>query len=326
MWPIAYGCVFLSWTGAFKQHNSLSQISLGLDVQTNAVAFQGEESLRTLNDAKESKFMLERRIRKLKQSQKLMKHEVRISEEMTELQYAQQSPELQELLENRKSGVVMNSIQRRQEGLRLKMLRLQSIIQDNSRRQVIEKYGEGPYRVRFCVRYHEAEDVGEFVLEMADLELMPHSVLTFLDMVDARLWDNTVFYHHAQSNHVIAAAPVVFGTFEPKHHHLQAMGFTGAHFVEYSDAFPHAEFTVGFSGRGPNFYINTRDNSRHHGPGGQDHHDLPGDADPCFAKVISGHDAIKGMLIGQHWQNDRLGAPVSLQDHDLTQIVKAEII
>jgi hypothetical protein len=294
-----------------------------LDVQTNAVAFQGEESSRTLNDAKESKFMLERRIRKLKQSQKLMKHEVRISEEMSEVQYAQKDPELRERLENRKSGVVMNWIQQRQDGLRLKMLHLQSIIQDDSRRQVIEKYGDGPYRVRFSVRYHEVEDVGEFVLEMADLDLMPYSVLTFLDLADARLWDNTVFYHHAHTNHVVAALPWDFGTFEAKRHALLSNGTT---FVEYSEAFPHEAFTVAFNGRGPNFYINTLDNSRHHGPGGQDHHDLPGDADPCFAKVISGQNAIKGMLMGKHWQNDRLGAPVSLQDHDLTQIVKAEII
>ena len=169
----------------------------------------------------------------------------------------------------------------------------------------------------------------KFALEMADLELMPHSVLTFLDMVNARLWDNTVFYHHTQTNHVLAAAPVVFGTFEPKHHHLEAMGFTGASFAEYSAAFPHEEFTVGFNGRGPNFYINALDNSRHHGPGGQGHRDLPGDADPCFAKVISGQEAVKGMLKGKHSPSEQLGVPgnaMSRDDFDLTQIVKAEII
>jgi hypothetical protein len=330
MLPIAYGCVVLSWLGAIKDHNSLSQISLGLDVEKSAVASQGEESLKKLTEAKGSKFNLERRIKKLKRTQELIKHEVRVSEEMIEVHYAKKDPELRELLENRKSGVVMNWIQQRQEGLRLKMLSLQRFIQDDSRKQVIGKYGEGPYRVRFSVRYHKSDDIDEFVLEMADLEFMPHSVLFFLDMVHARLWDNTVFYHHAQSNHVLAAAPVVFGTFEPKHHHLQALGFSSASFAEYSDAFPHEEFTVGFNGRGPNFYINTRDNSRHHGPGGQDHHDLPGDADPCFAKVISGHANVKGMLTGNHSPNKQLGVvpgnPVLGSDYDMTQIVKAEII
>jgi hypothetical protein len=326
MLPIAYGCVVLSWMVAFKQNNSLSQFSLALNVERSALVLQGEEALRTLKDAKASKSMLERRVRKLERTQEQMKHEVRVSEEMIELHA---SIEDSELLENRTGGDVMNWVQQRQEGLRRKMLNLQSFIQVDSRRQVIQKYGEGPYRVQFSVRYHKAEDIDEFVLEMADLDLMPHSVLTFLDMVDARLWDNTVFYHHAQTNHVLAAAPVVFGTFEPKHHHLKAMGFSGASFSEYSDAFPHEEFTVGFNARGPNFYINTLNNSRNHGPGGQGHHDLPGDADPCFAKVISGHEAVKGMLTGNHSTNELLGVPgnpISQKDFDLTQIVKAEII
>ena len=327
MLPIAYGCVVLSWMLAFKHNNSLSQISLGLDAQRSILVLQGEEALWALTDAKESEFKLKFKIKKLKRTQKLMKHEIRMSGEMVEIQASQKDPEVRKL--NQKSGVVMNWVQQRQEGLRLKMLYLQTYIQDDSRRQVIEKYGEGPYRVRFSVRYHEAEEIDEFVLEMADLKLMPHSVLTFLDMVKARLWDNTVFYHHTETNHVLAAAPVVFGTFEPKHHHLEAMGFTGASFAEYSAAFPHEEFTVGFNGRGPNFYINTLDNSRHHGPGGQGHHDLPGDADPCFAKVISGQEAVKGMLKGKHSPSEQLGVPgnpISRHDFDLTQIVKAEII
>jgi hypothetical protein len=329
MLPIAYGCVVLSWIGAFKHNNSLSQISFGLDAERSALVLQGEDAFRTLKDAKESKLTLDRRIETLKRTQELLKHEVRMSEEMFEVHSSQKNPELRELLDNQKSGVVMNWVQQRQEGLHRKMLHLQQYIQDDSRRQVIEKYGEGPYQVRFRVRHNETEDIDEFILEMADLELMPHSVLTFLDMVDARLWDNTVFYHHSQSNHVVAAAPVVFGTFETKHHHLQAMGFNGVSFAEYSAEFPHEEFTVGFGGRGPNFYINTGDNSRHHGPGGQSHHDLPGDADPCFAKVISGHDAVRRMLTGHHSPDRQLGvtvAPVSWRDYDLTQIVKTEII
>ena len=318
MLPIAYGCVVLSWMLAFKHNNSLSQISLGLDVERSALAFQGEESLRTLNNAKESMSMLERSMEKLKDTQKVMKHEVRKSEEMVDLHPSQL---VRETLEGKDTGVVVNRIQQRhEEGLRRKMIDLQSFIQDDSRRQVIEKYGEGPYRVRFLVQNHEAK-VDEFVLEMADLQLMPHSVLTFLDMVDSRLWDNALFYHLALKNHVLTAAPVDFGTFERKHHH-----FAGASFAEYSAAFPHEEFTVGFSARGPNFYINTLDNSEHHGPGGQGHYDLPEDADPCFAKVVSGHGVVKGMLKGKHFPHEQLGIPLSLRDYDLTHIVKAKII
>jgi hypothetical protein len=49
-------------------------------------------------------------------------------------------------------------------------------------------------------------------------------------------------------------------------------------------------YTVGFAGRpgGPDFYINKVDNSINHGPGGQSHHDLHEEADPCFGKVVGG--------------------------------------
>jgi hypothetical protein len=74
MWPIAYGCVVLSWILAINHHYSLSpQISLRLDVERSAVAFQGEEPLRELTEAKGvSKFKLERRIQKLERPQRLM--------------------------------------------------------------------------------------------------------------------------------------------------------------------------------------------------------------------------------------------------------------
>ena len=43
------------------------------------------------------------------------------------------------------------------------------------------------------------------------------------------------------------------------------------------------------------FYINTQDNAQIHGPGGQHHHDLHEEGDPCFGKVISGHHVVDRM-------------------------------
>lgn len=43
---------------------------------------------------------------------------------------------------------------------------------------------------------------------------------------------------------------------------------------------------------GPDFYVSTRDNSRNHGPGGQDSYDDPSEADPCFAKVVAGFEVV----------------------------------
>ena len=61
-------------------------------------------------------------------------------------------------------------------------------------------------------------------------------------------------------------------------------------FQEYHDDYPHKRFTVGFAGRpgGPDFYINKVNNSENHGPGGQSHHDLHEEADPCFATLVGG--------------------------------------
>lgn len=64
-----------------------------------------------------------------------------------------------------------------------------------------------------------------------------------------------------------------------------------------SPSFPHKQYTVGYAGRpgGPDFYISTKDNSRVHGPGGQQDYDDPSEADPCFAKVVAGFDLVKHM-------------------------------
>ena len=65
-------------------------------------------------------------------------------------------------------------------------------------------------------------------------------------------------------------------------------------FQEYNKGFPHDQYTMGFAGRpgGPDFYINKIDNSVNHGPGGQSHHDLHEEADPCFAKLVGGMEIL----------------------------------
>jgi cyclophilin family peptidyl-prolyl cis-trans isomerase len=205
-----------------------------------------------------------------------------------------------------------------------KIYNLQAFIQNASRQQVLAKYGPGPHIVEFTVKPHNGRTSGQFLVELAPLDQVPHAVETFLDMVSNGLWDNTVFYHHKTQHHVVAAAPVNYGTFEHKHYHFDALGFTGVSFPEYSPGFPHDTYTIGFSGQGPNFYINTLDNSEHHGPGGQGHHDLPGDADPCFGRIISGQEVIQKMTPGTH--SSASSGPVSWHDFDLTQIVKIRLV
>lgn len=165
---------------------------------------------------------------------------------------------------------------------------------------------------------------------MAPLDLMPHSVEYFLEMVQSGIWDNTVFLHHEKAEHVIAAAPIDFASRTIKHHHLQYLGWTGLAFPEYSKDFSeHSKYTIGFAGQGPTFYINAMDNSEAHGPGGQGHHTLPEDADPCFAEIIEGRDAIDDLIrlgMNQNKAHEVDQHPWADTEHTWIHLIKIEII
>ena len=135
----------------------------------------------------------------------------------------------------------------------------------------------------------------KFVVELAPLSLMPHSVLHFLEMIDHELWDGNAFVHHV--DHVVQAVPTAFRTAESQKQSFVDAGLSELAFQEYHEDYPHDAYTVGFSGRpgGMEFYINTQDNAQIHGPGGQHHHDLHEEGDPCFGKVISGHHVVDRM-------------------------------
>lgn len=190
---------------------------------------------------------------------------------------------------------------------------LKDAVIKESRRSIIDKYGDGPYYVEFVISIpivNDAdgeydEDIKSFIIEMAPIDLMPHTVHLFLEQVAHQLWDNGWFYLNGP--HVFQAGPQV-----PDDDEYEAMLEKGVDertlalkpfkdenlesvaFPEYSDKFPHLPWTLGLTGRpgGPDFYINKVDNTKTHGPGGQTHHDLTEHADPCFAKIIDGMDTI----------------------------------
>jgi len=178
---------------------------------------------------------------------------------------------------------------------------LEARIQDISHHDVTEKFGEGPYKVEFQLQFPNpppgVTESSSFIVEMAPLDEMPHSVDLFLEMVDHKLWDNTAFI--LNEKHVLQAAAVASNgvTLERKKFEFKDSRLESVAFQEYSSSFPHKQYTLGFAGRpgGPDFYINMLDNSIDHGPGGQSHHALLEDADPCFAKVISGFEAVKNI-------------------------------
>lgn len=328
--PLIYMLTGLSWFRAFSFRSANFDLISSLDNELEALVVQGGATVQLLKEAQRSRSTLYAKVATLKKTQRLFQHELRMIEELYEAEASSHTDDVpipQETIdkfEKRKSASVASKwIEQRQEALLHKVYNLQTYVRKESYAKVIEKYGPGPYQVRFDVRTNEGRTPGFFIVELAPLEVVPHAIEKFLDMVAAKIWDNTVFYSHKSQSHVIAAAPVVYGTFQSKELQLKALGHTGTSFPDYNPSFPHKRLTIGFSGNGPNFYINAIDNTVHHGPGGQKHHTLPTDADPCFGHIVSGHQVVtKGMLPGKHnGQN-----PAQWQDFDLTRIIKVELL
>lgn len=150
----------------------------------------------------------------------------------------------------------------------------------------MNRFGNGPYKIEVEVIIEGNRKI--FEIETAPIELMPHAIHTFMDLVQARVWKETMFIHKVE--HVVLAAPI-----DKQGNQKSPDIAKKLLFPEYSPEFPHVEHTVGFQGRpgGPEIYVNLDDNTAYHGPGGQQQHDLVEEADPCFAKVVSGLEVLK---------------------------------
>jgi cyclophilin family peptidyl-prolyl cis-trans isomerase len=191
---------------------------------------------------------------------------------------------------------------------------------------LLPRYGPGPHRVKMLVEFTKSKRQGSFVIDLAS-DLMPHSSKLFLDQVKLGLWDKTVFWHHDGVDHVISSAAVSYKTGESRFHHFGALGVGGVSFGEYSDQMPHELWTVGFSGKGPEFYINSADNTKLHGPGGNAHVSNAADeGDPCFGKIVEGLSVVKEMYQLSEKQSKLAAKRKDWHDNELTHILKAEVL
>jgi len=160
---------------------------------------------------------------------------------------------------------------------------LRSSVQSASARAVSNKWASNSRRVEIELEFPHGSGDGptNFIAEMASLDLMPHSVHTFLEMVDKGLWNGCSFVMNAM--HVIKAAPLPYDS-SPAAAKARAFtdtGLNGPRFKESSDQYPHLKYTLGFAGgHSPSWYINTEDNTEIHG------------GDPAFARIIYGFDTI----------------------------------
>jgi len=198
---------------------------------------------------------------------------------------------------------------RRNEATDIKIQRLQKYIQSESHRELVDSIGEGPYSVTITVILPSLPDGSKgdpsneegrthnFVMEMAPMNMMPHSTHLFLMQVKHGLWDGRAFTINTGAR-IETSALTINGKIkgsalqEFKNAELDTVSFQ-----EYNEDYPHEQYTIGFYGRpgGPDWYINTEDNTEAHGPGGKYGQLLEHEADPCFARIKRGHHVIQMM-------------------------------
>jgi cyclophilin family peptidyl-prolyl cis-trans isomerase len=155
--------------------------------------------------------------------------------------------------------------------------------------------------VTFPDRMHDLAEKGKtgtFVIETAPIELLPHSVMNFVELVKSKpeqdpeppfFWLNAPHILMMEIDHDV--------------HNDEKVAFQ-----EYSTAFPHEPYTVGFGGRpaGRQIYISTMNNTLAHGPGSQG--SKMNEADVCFGHIAEGRDVVDRLK--DSWGKRELGFDV----------------
>jgi len=182
----------------------------------------------------------------------------------------------------KETGVIMETDE---EGLKLTKK-----LQEATIKLLIHRYGakthHSKFRVVVDVVYphsiiHDPDsesNKGQFVIEMAPIDIIPCSVFYFLEI--ARTYKGGEF--HRNAGHVLQAAAQSEAT----------KGHRSMPFQEYSPEHPHAQYTTGYAGRpsGPGWYVSIQDNTANHGPGSQQKKN-PHEADSNFGRIVEGVDS-----------------------------------
>ncbi|KAL7485467.1 hypothetical protein ACHAW6_011074 [Cyclotella cf. meneghiniana] len=205
---------------------------------------------------------------------------------------------------------------------------MESRIGTLSRIGVLERFGPGPHYISIVVNLDDEQNPAsdsshrEFIIELAPLDLMPHSIHLFLSQIAEGYWSRGTPAIVINPGHVLQACPhpclesVSLGGKYPgdPYFEMKRAGIDSVSFQEYNPRYPHEKYTVGWAGRphsGPEFYINLLNNTLDHGPVEQRKKEL-GDRyidyvretlggefdekvlepDPCFGKVVQGFDVV----------------------------------
>lgn len=144
------------------------------------------------------------------------------------------------------------------------------------------RFGPGPHYISIKVTLDERNpsSVREIIVQLAPLDLMPHSIHLFLTQISEGYWNVGTPAFVLNAEHVLQACPhpclesVEFGGSRRRsrqkepYEDMKRAGLDTVSFQEYSPMVPHEKYTIGFAGRphsGPEWYINLMDNTLDHG-------------------------------------------------------------
>lgn len=183
-------------------------------------------------------------------------------------------------------------------------------IKDRSQKEVLSEYGEGPHRVELSLRFSTSPTFRTLLLELAPLDFVPHTIHTFLKMIDNQAFKDGTFV--LARDHIIVGGPI--DAHDPENNQrLEERMLRDGYFPngallfnEYNDAYPHTEYTIGFNAvGGPIFYINLLDNTDAHGSV-----DGEREGEPCFARVVGGFDVVQRIAEIPRLEDDSLESAV----------------
>ena len=168
------------------------------------------------------------------------------------------------------------------------------------------RFGPGPHKVEITLEYPQIQkrdwpQVSKtIVVLLASLDQMPHTVSFFLTQVHHKLWDGIPLQSNADHIFHFEAPGPTKAEDGTESDSKQMRKFRDSEldklsFQEYNADHPHKQYTIGFAGRpgGTALYINKKDNTLIHGPGGQPNNNMHPEADPCFGTIVEGLDVIR---------------------------------
>eukprot|EP00980_Cylindrotheca_fusiformis_P028074 scaffold22577_cov122-Cylindrotheca_fusiformis.AAC.53 len=141
-----------------------------------------------------------------------------------------------------------------------------------------EKYKNGPYYVHFSISIEGHRNQSAFVVEIPSRLQLPHSVFTFLSLIDDKLYDG--FSVSFRSNNLVFELDPKSEAGSMLINNYKARGFPEAalSFIEASSMFRCKKNSIGFIGHGPSLRVITAPADN-----GDNIYD-----NVCFGKVVRG--------------------------------------